>query len=63
MRSAGRASRSDRFGLAEFLPKRLLELTANAVENSVGNAMKFTVERVALERMIDQLKADRCVRG
>ena len=25
--------------------------------------MKFTVERVALERMIDQLKADRGVKG
>jgi hypothetical protein len=34
-------------------------LTGLAVERSVGNAMKFSVERVALERMIDQLKADR----
>ena len=53
MRSAGRASRSDGFGLAEFLPKRLLELTGTAVERGVGMDMKFTVERVALERMID----------
>jgi len=56
-------SRSDGFGLAEFLPKRLLGLTGPAVERSVGNAMKFSVERVALERMIDQLKCDRGVKG
>src|SRR5260370_15715707 len=63
VRSAGRASRSDGFGRAEFLPKRLLELTGTAAERSVGNAMKFSVERVALERMIEQLKADRGVKG
>jgi hypothetical protein len=50
-------------GFVEFLPKRLLGLTETAVESSVGNAMKFTVERVALERMIDQLKADREMKG
>ena len=63
MRLARRASRSDGFGRAEFLPKRFLELTGPDVASSVRNAIKFTAERVALERMIDQLKVDRGVKG
>ena len=48
---------------AEILVKGVLELTTLAVKRSVGNAMKFTVERVALERMVEQLKFDRCTTG
>jgi len=58
--AALRARGSDGFGLAEFLPKRLLGLTGLAVKRSFGNCLKFTVERQALVGMMEILAKKPC---